>query len=67
MLAYLTSYLCKPEHGRSELMKKLSKEAYGKAIRGEMHSIGSIFLTKPEISTHEALKRVWLYLCGIQM
>ena len=48
-------------------MKKLSKEAYGKAIRGEMHSIGSIFLTKLEISTHEALKRVWLYLCGIQM
>ena len=48
-------------------MKKLSKEAYGKAIREEMHSIGSIFLTKLEISTHEALKRVWLYLCGIQM
>ena len=30
MLIYLTSYLCKPEHTMSELMKKASKEAYGK-------------------------------------
>ena len=46
MLTYLTSYLCKPEHTMSELMKKASKGAYGKDIRGEMHSIGNIFLTK---------------------
>ena len=58
MLTYLTSYLCKPEHTMSELMKKASKGAYGKDIRGEMHSIGNIFLTKREVSTHEAIKRV---------
>ena len=32
MLTYLTSYLCKPEHTMSELMKKVSKEAYGKEV-----------------------------------
>ena len=36
MLTYLTSYLCKPEHTMSELMKKASKEAYGKDIRGKI-------------------------------
>ena len=30
MLTYLTSYLRKPGHAMSELMKKASKEAYGK-------------------------------------
>ena len=30
MLNYLTSYLCKSEHKISELMKKASKETYGK-------------------------------------
>ena len=58
MLMYLTSYLCKPEHTMSELMKKASKEAYGKDIKGKMHSIGNVFLTKREVSTHEAIKRV---------
>ena len=58
MLTYLTAYLCKPEHRMSELMKKVSKEAYGKDIKGKMHSIGNIFLTKREVSTHEAIKRV---------
>ena len=42
----------------SELMKKGSKDAYGKNIRGNMHSIGNIFLTKHEVSTHEAIKKV---------
>ena len=37
---------------------KASKEAYGKYVRGKMHSIGNIFLTKHEVSTHEAIKRV---------
>ena len=58
MLTYLTAYLCKPEHRMSELMKKASKEAYGKDIRGKMHSIGNIFLTKREVLIHEAIKRV---------
>ena len=43
MLAYLTSYLCKPEHAMSELMKNASKEAYGKDIKGKMLSISNTF------------------------
>ena len=42
----------------SELMKKASKEAYGKDIKGKMRDIGNVFLTKREVSTHEAIKRV---------
>ena len=33
MLTYLTSYLCKPEHTISKLVKKASKEPYGKNIK----------------------------------
>ena len=58
MLIHLTSYLCKPEHSLSKLMKKTSKEAYGKDIKSKMLSIGDRFLTKCEVSTHEAIKRV---------
>ena len=58
MLTYLTSYLCKSEHAVSEIMKKTSKEDYGKDIKGEILSIGNIFLTKREVSTHEAFKKV---------
>ena len=43
MLTCLTSYLSKLEHTMSELMKKASKEAYGKDIRGKMHLTGNIF------------------------
>ena len=56
MLTYLTSYLCKPEHAISELVKKASKEAYGKYIKGKMLSIGNTFLTK-----HKAFK----YRCHV--
>ena len=41
-----------------KLMKNASKEAYGKDIKGKMLSIGSTFLTKREVSTHETIKRV---------
>ena len=58
MLTYLTSYLHKPEHAMIELMKKALREAYGKYIKGKMLSIGNTFLTKREISTHEAITRV---------
>ena len=50
------------KHTMSELMKKASKEAYGKDIRRKMHLIGNIFLTKREVSTHETIKRVLCYL-----
>ena len=40
------------------LWKKVSKEAYGKDVKGKMHSTGNIFLTKCEVSTQEAIKRI---------
>ena len=58
MLIYLTPYLCKPEHEMSKLMKKASKKAYGKVIKGKMYSIGNTFLTNCKVSTYEAIKRV---------
>ena len=58
LLTYLTSYLCKPEHTMSELMKKAYKEASGKDIKENLRSIGNVFITKREVSTHEAIKRV---------
>ena len=58
ILTYLMSYLCKPEHAMSELMKKASKEAYGKDVRGKMLSICNTFLTKVEVSSHETIKIV---------
>ena len=33
MLTYLTSYLCKPEHTISKLVKKASKKPYRKNIK----------------------------------
>ena len=39
-------------------MKKASKEAYAKDIKGKMFSIGSTFLTKYKVSTYEVIKRV---------
>ena len=42
----------------SELIKKASEEAYGKDIRGKMHSLRNVFLTKREVCTQGAIKRV---------
>ena len=39
-------------------MTEASEEAYGKDIKGKMLSIGNSFLTKHEVSTHEAIKRI---------
>ena len=58
MLTYLTSYFCMSERGMSEFIKNPSKEAHGKDIKGKMFCIRNIFLTKCEVSTHEAIKRV---------
>ena len=61
MRTHLTSYLCKPEHTISKLMKKAPKEAYEKEIKRKMHSISNMFLTKQEVSKQDAMKRS-LYL-----
>ena len=43
MLTYLTSYLCKPEHTMSQLMKKASKESYGRTVLEKLSAIGNVF------------------------
>jgi len=57
LLAYLTSYMCKPERNMSELMKKALKEASGKDIKDKLRIVGNVFKTKRECSLAEATKR----------
>ena len=61
MLPYLTSYLSQPEYAMSELMKKESKNTYGKDIKDKLLSIGNAFLTKFNVSTYEVFKRELYY------
>lgn len=46
MLTYLTSYICKPEHALSEILKQASNETYVEDIKGKIYNIGKTFLTK---------------------
>lgn len=48
--------MCKPERNMSELMKKVTKEASWNKVIDKLRSIGNVFLTKLEVSTHEAIK-----------
>ena len=66
-LIYLTQYLCKPEHALSKLMKKASKEAYGKDIKGKTLSIGDNFWLNARFLHLKQLKEHCLYLWGIQI
>ena len=52
VLAYLTSYLCKPEHTMSEFMKAAAKEAQTSGVKEAMRAIGNEFITKREVSLH---------------
>ena len=61
MLPYLTSYLSQPEYAMSELMKKESKNTYGKDIKDKLLSIGNAFLTKFNVSLYEVFKRELYY------
>ena len=56
------SYLHKPEQVMSKLMKKASKEAYGKDIKGKMLPIGNTFLTEHKVSIHEVIKSI-IFTC----
>ena len=57
-IAYLTSYMCKPERSMSELMRKASKEAANKNIQDALKDIGAIFIKAREVSEHEAISRI---------
>ena len=42
----------------SEVIKKVSKEADNQYICAKLRHIGNVFLTKREVSTHEAIIRL---------
>ena len=54
VLAYLTSYLCKPEHSMSESMKAAANEASSCGVKEKLRAIGNQFLLKRELSLPEA-------------
>ena len=55
-VAYITSYLCKPERTMSELMHNACKEA--NTVKNKLKSIGNVFLKSREVSQHEAIARL---------
>ena len=57
VLAYLTSYLCKPEHSMSEFMKAAANEVSNCGVKERLKAIGNQFITKREVSLHEAIMR----------
>ena len=57
LVAYLTSYLCKPEHNMSEFMKAAAAERHSSGVKDKLRAIGNVFLTKREVSCHEAVMR----------
>ena len=58
VIAYLTSYLRKPERSMSELMRKTAKECESECVRQVMGKVGNILINKRETSLHEAIMRV---------
>ncbi|XP_062618879.1 uncharacterized protein LOC134280486 [Saccostrea cucullata] len=57
-IAYLTSYICKPERSMSEMMRKACKESENKSMRDALRDIGDVFRKSREVSEHEAIARI---------
>ena len=55
-IAYITSYMCKPEKEMSQLMKHAVKEA--DTVKDKLKAIGNTFLHSREVSQHEAIPRL---------
>ena len=55
-VAYITSYMCKPERTMSELMRNACKEA--ETVKDKLKAIGNVFLKSREVSQHEAIARL---------
>ena len=56
-IAYITSYICKPEKTMSELMQKASKEANEKGVTDKLYHIANQLRKGREVSHHEAIMR----------
>ena len=50
MLTFLASYMCKPQHTVSELIRNASKESYGRNVREKLRGVGNVFITKRKVS-----------------
>ena len=57
VIAYLTSYLCKPERSMSELMRKTAKECDSENNRSVLRKVGGVLIRKRETSLHETCMR----------
>lgn len=55
-VAYITSYMCKPEKSMSDLMHNACKESA--TVKDKLKSIGNVFLKSREVSQHEAIARL---------
>ena len=57
---YLASYMCKPEHTMSEVMKKVHKETHeaGNNIKDQFRPVAKVLRECREVSTHEACVRL---------
>ena len=55
---YVSSYVTKPEHEMSELLKQTSKKSAECDIRQQLQKMGKKFLSSREVSAEEAAYRV---------
>ena len=57
LLACLYSYMCKEKGKFGETMRKVVKKSPGLNVREKLRKVENVFLTKHEVSTHEAITR----------
>ena len=57
LLVCLCSYICKEVGKLVEIMRKVFKGSPGLNVREKLRKVGNVFITKPEVSTHEAINR----------
>ena len=55
ILKYLRSSFHKSEHAVIQLMRKASKESYGRHLWEKLSAIGNAFIIKREASTHKTI------------
>ncbi len=57
-IAYITSYICKPEKTMSELMRKAAKEAPQGNLSSQLYHVANAMRKGREVSQHEAIMRL---------
>ena len=50
--------MCKEKGKLGEIMRQVVKESPGLNVREKLKKVGNVFLTKHEVSTHEAIKQI---------